>query len=72
MGGMSETEKLIREIDAFLRQHQMADSTFGRKAVNDGKLLTRLRSDQRKASVTLETAARIRAFMSSFDGRRAA
>lgn len=57
---MSETAKLLAEITAFLRRHRMAESTFGRKAVNDGKLLARLRS---KGSVTLEKAAQIRRFI---------
>jgi hypothetical protein len=38
----------------------MAESTFGRQAVNDGKLCVRLRSGK---NVTLETAEKIRAFM---------
>lgn len=57
---MSETQKLISEIEAFLRDAGMAESTFGRKAVNDGKLMARLRSS---GSVTLEKASQIRRFM---------
>ena len=59
---MGETQKLLSEIEAFLRSAGMAESTFGRKAVNDGKLLSRLRSG---ASVTLEKAAQIRRFIAS-------
>ena len=61
-GGMSETQKLLSEIDGCLRSAGMADSTFGRKAVNDGKLLERLRSG---GSVTLEKAAQIRRFIAT-------
>jgi len=39
----------------------MAESTFGRQAVNDGKLCVRLRGGK---NVTLETAEKIREFMS--------
>src|SRR6266568_4399175 len=39
----------------------MAESTFGRRAVNDGKLVSRLRIGGR---VTMETVERVRTFMS--------
>jgi hypothetical protein len=58
--GMNETQQLIREIEAFLRSSGMAESTFGRKAVNNGKLMARLRAG---SSVTLDTASQIRRFM---------
>lgn len=60
--GMSETDKLLHEIDAFLRERNMAETTFGRKAVNDGKLVARLRAG---SSVTLKTASQIKAFIAS-------
>lgn len=56
----TETQKLLTEIEAFLAKFEMADSTFGRKSVNDGKLVARLREG---SSVTLNTAARIREYM---------
>lgn len=59
--GMTETETLLSEIESFLAVAEMAESTFGRKAVNDGKLLSRLRTG--RSSVTLETAAQIRSFI---------
>ena len=40
----------------------MAESTFGRQAVNDGKLCARLRAGK---NVTLETAEKIRAYIDS-------
>jgi len=57
---MSETQKLIAEIDRFLAEVPMAETTFGRLAVNDGKLLARLRSS---GTVTLDKADQIRRFM---------
>lgn len=58
---MSETSALLQEIEAFIARADMAASTFGRKSVNDGKLVGRLRSG---STVTLEKAARIRRFIS--------
>lgn len=58
--GMSETHQLLHEIETFIGSARMAASTFGRKAVNDGKLVGRLRSG---STVTLEKASRIRSFM---------
>ncbi|HTW72003.1 MAG TPA: hypothetical protein VME47_19105, partial [Acetobacteraceae bacterium] len=55
---MSET--LLREIADYCRRARMAESTFGRLAVNDGKLVSRLRLGGR---VTGETVARVRGFI---------
>jgi hypothetical protein len=52
--------QLLGEIEAFCRRHALAESTFGRQSVNDGKLCSRLRSGR---NVTLETAEKIRDFM---------
>jgi hypothetical protein len=57
----SAADSLLGEIEAFCRQTGIAESTFGRQAVNDGKLCLRLRSGK---DVTLDTAARIRVFIS--------
>ena len=51
---------LLDAISDFCRQNQMAESTFGRRAVNDGKFVSRLRDGAR---ITPETLARVRAFM---------
>ena len=51
---------LLGEIESFCRATGIAESTFGRQAVNDGKLCLRLRNGK---DVTLETANRIRAFI---------
>ena len=55
---MSET--LLRDIAEYCRRARMAESTFGRLAVNDGKLVSRLRLGGR---VTTDTVARVRAFI---------
>jgi len=51
---------ILREISEFCRRTGLAESTFGRRAVNDGKLASRLRNGGR---ITTETLDRIRAFM---------
>jgi hypothetical protein len=56
-------EQIIQEITVFCREAGLAESTFGRRAVNDGKLTARLRNGGR---VTTETVDRIHAFMSSW------
>ena len=37
------TQELLAQILDFCRQNGLAESTFGRRAVNDGKLANRLR-----------------------------
>ena len=54
------SEALLRDIADYCRSAQMAESTFGRLAVNDGKLVSRLRLGGR---VTTDTADRVRAFI---------
>jgi hypothetical protein len=56
-------EQIIQEITVFCREAGLAESTFGRRAVNDGKLTARLRNGGR---VTTETVDRIHAFMASW------
>ena len=53
-------EQILQEISEFCRQRGLAESTFGRRAVNDGKLANRLRNGGR---ITTDTLDRIRAFM---------
>ena len=57
-------EVILQEISEFCRQRGLAESTFGRRAVNDGKLASRLRNGGR---ITTDTLERIRAFMSQSD-----
>ncbi len=51
---------LLGSISSFCQQTGMAESTFGRRAVNDGKFVSRLRDGAR---VTPETLHRVNEFM---------
>lgn len=68
---MSIRDDLLKEIDGFLRSQpddgRIAESTFGRLAVNDGKFVGRLR---RGEGVTIDTVDRVRRFIA--DRQRAA
>jgi hypothetical protein len=55
-------QELLQEISDYCRQTGLAESTFGRRAVNDGKLASRLRHGGR---ITTETLDRIRDFMAA-------
>ena len=59
-------EQILQEISEFCRARGLAGSTFGRRAVNDGKLASRLRNGGR---ITTDTLERIRSFMArNLDG----
>ena len=65
-----DAERLLTEIAEYCRAAGMAESTFGRLSVNDGKLASRLRFGGR---VTTYTVDRIRQFISQHPpGHRAA
>ena len=53
---------LLNEISEYCRRLGMAESTFGRLAVNDGKLMSRLRFG---GQVTSETVERVRLFIAN-------
>jgi SAM-dependent methyltransferase len=53
---------LLEAIADFCRRQKMAESTFGRRAVNDGKFVARLRDGAR---ITPETLERIRTFFAA-------
>src|SRR5215472_12167763 len=55
-----DSEALLREISGYCRRVGMAESTFGRLSVNDGKLVSRLRFGGR---ITTDTAERVRGFI---------
>jgi hypothetical protein len=57
-------EQLLKEIEAFLERSGMAATTFGLKAVNNWKLVDRLRAS---GDVTIGQAQRIRAFIASWN-----
>lgn len=60
---MTVQSELLAEIEAFLAEREgMAETTFGRLAVNDGKLVRRLRDG---ANMTLATICRVKAFIHS-------
>jgi SAM-dependent methyltransferase len=54
---------LLDSISEFCRRAEMAETTFGRQAVNDGKFVARLRDGGR---ITAETLERITKFMASY------
>jgi len=56
----SNNDALLAEIVTFCQRIGMAESTFGRRAVNDGKFVPRLRFGGR---VTTQTVERVHAFM---------
>src|SRR5438105_15163326 len=59
-GGGSRGGSLLGSISDFCRRTGMAESTFGRRAVNDGKFVARLRDGAR---VTPETLTRVNQFI---------
>src|SRR5438477_1457615 len=58
--GGSRGGSLLSSISDFCRRTGMAESTFGRRAVNDGKFVARLRDGAR---VTPETLKRVNQFI---------
>lgn len=60
---------LLTDIDAFLARNAVAESTFGREAVNDWQFVRSLRNGRR---VWPETAARVRKFMNDFEAVKTA
>ena len=55
-------DQLLTAVIEFCKEHKMAESTFGRKAVNDGKFVSRLRTGAR---VTPETFEKVKKFINS-------
>ena len=55
-------DQLLTAVIEFCKEHKMAESTFGRKAVNDGKFVSRLRTGAR---VTPETFEKVKKFIHS-------
>src|SRR5438067_12907630 len=66
--GAMKAQELLQQIAEYCRHTGLAESTFGRRAVNDGKLASRLRNGGR---ITTETLDRIRSFMASHQGKPA-
>lgn len=61
MGGM-ENETIIARINEYCSAHGISPSTFGKKAVNDGKFVDRLKSGR---TITLTTLAKVDRFIAS-------
>ena len=55
-------DQLLTAVIEFCQEYKMAESTFGRKAVNDGKFVSRLRTGAR---VTPETFEKVKKFIHS-------
>lgn len=63
---MTELQTFIDEIETYCRSRAMAESTFGRVAVNDGKFVGRLRSGR---GVTMKTIERVRNYIAENGGK---
>src|ERR1700756_5989041 len=57
-----KNDEILAQISEFCRNSDMAESTFGRRAVNDGKLVHRLREGKR---ITIDTLDRIQAYIAA-------
>src|ERR1700687_4623849 len=57
-----KNDQILSQISEYCRQADMAESTFGRRAVNDGKLVHRLREGKR---ITIDTLDRIQAYIAA-------
>jgi hypothetical protein len=57
-----KNDQILSQISEYCRQAEMAESTFGRRAVNDGKLVHRLREGKR---ITIDTLDRIQAYITA-------
>jgi hypothetical protein len=65
---MDDTQVLLEQIEHACRRMKMAQSTFGRLSVNDGKLVSRL---QQGGRVTVQTVERVHRFIEEQDGASA-
>src|SRR4051794_33764570 len=59
---LMKNDEILSQITEFCRKAGMAESTFGRRAVNDGKLVLRLREGKR---ITVDTLERIQAYIAA-------
>jgi hypothetical protein len=57
---MSIQSDLLSDVEAFIQQSGIGESTFGKRAVNDGKLVSRLRD---QANMTLGTINKVRTYL---------
>lgn len=66
---MSDRDRLLAEIEAFLKSEGMNPTDFGRGALNDTAFVSRLRNG---SDVRSKTAAKVREFMVASRKRRRA
>ena len=59
---------ILSDIEAFIATHGMAESTFGREALGDWRLISELRGEPGKRPRRLwpETEAKVRTFMATY------
>lgn len=57
---MTENDHLLKRIEAYCAKNDIAESTFGFRAVNDGKLVSRLRAGN---TITMRTVSQIEALL---------
>src|SRR6185369_15570498 len=62
---LMKNDQILSQITDFCRQSDMAETTFGRRVVNDGKLVHRLREGKR---ITIDTLDRIQAYIAASTG----
>src|SRR5256885_7209692 len=60
-----KNDQILPQLSEFCRQSDMAETTFGRRVVNDGKLVYRLREGKR---ITIDTLDRIQAYIAASTG----
>lgn len=65
---------ILSDIEAFIAAHGMAESTFGREALGDWRLISEMRGTERRKGRRLwpETEAKVRRFMASYQTEQAA
>ncbi len=65
---MIEISALIKQIEAYCARHGIEETTFGLRAVNDGKLVTRLRGGR---TINLKTYEKVAGFLKRKPARAA-
>lgn len=66
---MIEIETLLKQIEAYCVRHGIEETTFGLRAVNDGKFVQRLRDG---SSIQLKTYKKVAEFLKRKSARVAA
>lgn len=59
---------ILSDIEAFIQTHGMAESTFGREALGDWRLISEIRGEPGKRPRRLwpETEAKVRQYMATY------